>query len=81
MECLPGHRRSSNVRLAIDQRASFVVSETLCYVGIKDGRIPNSAMTASSVWDDGYNAFYERLDNTGDPGGFWHPAGNKAVVL
>ena len=31
-------------------------------------------MTASSTHPGGYDAFYERLDNTGEPRGFWVPA-------
>ena len=44
-------------------------------VGIKDRRIPDSAMTASSYYAIGYQAYYGRLDNTGEPRGFWHPSG------
>ena len=44
---------------------------------MKDRRIPDSAMTASSTHsNNGYLAHHGRLDNTGDPGGFWHPESN-----
>ena len=49
----------------------FACNVELCYSGIKSSKIPNSAMTASSFWSDGYQPFYAKLDNTGDPKGFW----------
>ena len=41
-----------------------------CYSGIKNGRVPDSAMTASSFWAAHNQAFYCRLDNTT----VWHAA-------
>ena len=52
----------------------FIYSEIFCYVGVKDGRIPDNAMTASSTYFDELDAYYGRLDNTGNRKGFWHPA-------
>ena len=66
-----------NLYKCFSQNHKFAVSETLCLVGIKDRRISDSAMTASSTHPGGYDAFYGRLDNTGQPRGFWHPAGKK----
>ena len=42
----------------------------LCYSGVKNGPVPDSAMTASSIWSAGFEAFYGRLDNTK----VWHAA-------
>ena len=46
----------------------------LCYSGIKSGHVPDSAMTASSSWSNEYQAFYGRLDNTGNVRSLWAPA-------
>ena len=56
------------------------VADPLCTVGVEDGRIPDSAMTASSSWSDSYRAYYGRLNNHRDIGGFWH-AGSKLSFL
>ena len=53
----------------------------MCYSGIKSRRVPNSAMTASSSWSTDYQAFYGRLDNTGNQRGFWHIARGIYQIL
>ena len=49
----------------------------MCYSGIKSRSVPNSAMTASSIWSSEFQAFYGRLDNTR----FWHAARGIYQVL
>ena len=58
---------------------TVLFAEAGCTVGIERGLVPDSAMTASSYWDSGYEAFYGRLNNDGDPYGFWHPTGNSVI--
>ena len=38
-------------------------------------------MTASTTHPGGYDAFYARLDNFGEPRSFWHPQRKKTKLF
>ena len=48
-----------------------------CGVGIKDGRIPDSAITASSSYDENHMPFHGRLDSKK----IWHPARKMSLAV
>ena len=52
-----------------------ILQDDICYAGVQNSEIQDSAMTASSYYKDGYQPYYGRLDNFGTSFGFWRPAG------
>ena len=54
----------------------YAVAAEYCGVGLKDGRLPDAAITASSQWDGHHAPAQARLDFRGNSGS-WSAGSSK----
>uniref|UniRef100_A0A3P8SVB0 receptor protein-tyrosine kinase n=1 Tax=Amphiprion percula TaxID=161767 RepID=A0A3P8SVB0_AMPPE len=73
--CLGPHYLNSIIELRLQQsQRRHVTSQCRYALGMEDGTIPDSDITASSAWSDSTEAKHGRL-STGEGDGAWCPAG------